>query len=115
MIQTLDRMFAKNSSTARQASIRALMNTRMTGGNVRDHCLKMMGHISTIEVMVSLNVVETCLVENYNDKWIIDSGTTNHVCYSLEWFKQSRPLRKGQRSLKLGNGEYVFVMAVGLV
>ena len=27
------------------------MNTRMTGGNVRDHCLKMMGHISTAEVM----------------------------------------------------------------
>ena len=29
------------------------MNTRMTGGNVRDHCLKMMGHISTAEVMGS--------------------------------------------------------------
>ena len=44
-------MFAKSSSTARQAAIGALMNTRMTGGNVRDHCLKMMGHISTTEVM----------------------------------------------------------------
>ena len=44
-------MFAKSSSTARQAAIGALMNTRMTGGNVRDHCLKMMGHISTAEVM----------------------------------------------------------------
>ena len=75
----------------------------------------MMGHISTIEVMDSLNVVEVCLVEKYNDKWIIDSRATNHVCYSFEWFKQSRPLNKGQKSLKLGNGEYVFVMAVGLV
>ena len=44
-------MFAKSSSTAIQASIGALMNTRMTEGNVRDHCLKMMGHISTAEVM----------------------------------------------------------------
>ena len=44
-------MFAKSSSTARQAAIGALMNTRMAGGNVRDHCLKMMGHISTAEVM----------------------------------------------------------------
>ena len=51
IIQTLDGMFAKSSSTARQAAIGALMNTRMTGGNVRDHCLKMMGHISTAEVM----------------------------------------------------------------
>ena len=65
--------------------------------------------------MGSINVVETCLVENYNDKWIIDSGATNHVCYSLQWFKQSSPLSKGQRSLKLGNGEYVSIMAVGLV
>ena len=33
--------------------------------------------------MGSINVVEACLVENYNDKWIIDSGATKHVCYSL--------------------------------
>ena len=65
--------------------------------------------------MSSINVVEACLVENYNDKWIIDSGVTNHACYSLQWFKQSSPLNKGQRSLKLGNGKYVSVMAVGLV
>ena len=36
-------------------------------------------------------------------------------CYSLEWFKQSRPLSKRQRCLKLGNEEYVSVMEVGLV
>ena len=30
-----------------------------------------------------LNVVKVCLVEIYNDKWIIDSGAINHVCYSL--------------------------------
>ena len=75
----------------------------------------MMGHISSAEVMGSLNVVEACLVENYNDKLIIDSETTNHLCYSLEWFKKSRPLRKRQRSLKLGNREYVSVMVLGQV
>ena len=65
-----------------------------------------MGHISIAEVMGSLNVIKTCLVENYNDKWIIDSRIINHVCYSLEWFKQSRPLRKRQKSLKFENREY---------
>ena len=85
MVQTLDRMFTESGNTARQAAIRALMNTLMTGRNVRDHYLKMMRHISTMKRMGNLNVVEACLVENYNDKWIIDLGITNHVCYSLEF------------------------------
>ena len=91
------------------------MNTCMTERNVLDHYVKMMGHINTTEVISSLHVVESCLVENYNDKWIINLGTTNHVCYSFEWFKQSIPLRKGKRRLKLGNREYVSIMVVGLV
>ena len=70
-------------------------------------------YISTVGKIGSLNVLEACFVENYNDKWIIDSGATNHVCYSLEWFKQSSQLIKGKRSLKLGNRQYVSV--VGLV
>ena len=65
--------------------------------------------------MSDLNVVEACLVENYNDKWIIDSGTTNHVCYSLQRFKQNSCFNKGQKSLTLGNGECVSVMAIGVV
>ena len=59
------------------------MNTRMTRENVRDHCLKMIGHISIAKVMGSLNVVEAYLVEKYNDKWIIDSRATNHVLLLL--------------------------------
>ena len=86
MVQILNRMFVESSSTAKQAIIRALMNTRMTGVNVLDHYLKMMGLINTAEVMGSLNVVKACLVENYNDKWIIDSRATKNICYSFEWF-----------------------------
>ena len=43
----------------------------------------MMGHISIAKVMGSLNVVEACLVEKYNDKSIIDSEATNHVLLLL--------------------------------
>ena len=46
MIQTLDGMFAKSSNVARQAAIRALMNTQMIEGSVRDHYLTMMSHIN---------------------------------------------------------------------
>ena len=65
--------------------------------------------------MGSLNVVEACLVDNYNDKWTIDSEATNHIFYSLQWIKQSSLLSKGQRKLKLGNEDYVSVMVVRLV
>ena len=65
--------------------------------------------------MGDLLVVEACLVENFNDKWIIDSGATNHVCYSLQWFKHSTSIEEGQRYLKLGNVELISVKAIGPV
>ena len=51
MVHTLDGVFAKSNSVARQPAIGALMNTCMTEGSVQDHFLQMMGHINTAEVM----------------------------------------------------------------
>ena len=65
--------------------------------------------------MSDLLVVVVCLVENFNDKWIIDSRATNHVCYSLQWFKHSTSIEEGQRYLKLGNKELISVKAIGPV
>ena len=64
-------------------------------------------YINIIGKIGSLNVLEACLVENYNNKLIINLGAVDHICYSLEWFKQSSLLNKGQRSLKLGNKEFL--------
>ena len=44
-------MFAKSTASKRQAAITDLINTRMTGGHVKDHCLAMISHISRTEVM----------------------------------------------------------------
>ena len=51
MLQTLEGMFAKSSASERQVAITDLINTRMTGGRVKDHCLVMISHISPAEVM----------------------------------------------------------------
>ena len=51
IVQNLNGMFAKSSSTSRQAAIGALMNARMTRESVWGHYLKMTRHISTIEVI----------------------------------------------------------------
>ena len=51
MLQSLEGMFAKSTAFERQAAITNLINTRMTGGRVKDHCLTMISHISRAEVM----------------------------------------------------------------
>ena len=73
MIQTLDEMFAKSSNASRQAAIRALMNTRMTRGSVRDHCLAMMSHINRAEVMgtileeeMKIDIILKSLPDSFN-------------------------------------------------
>ena len=51
MLQTLEGMFAKSTASERQGAITDLINTRITGGRVKDHCLAMISHISRAEVM----------------------------------------------------------------
>ena len=36
--------------------------------------------------------LETCLVEESSDIWVMDSDVTNHVCVSLQGFKETRSL-----------------------
>jgi transposase InsO family protein len=47
------------------------------------------------------------------DSWIVDSGATNHVCYSLRGFQERRRLNKNEINLRLGNGTLVSASAVG--
>ena len=51
MLQTLEGMFAKSTTSERQAATTDLINTCMTGGRVKDHCLAMISHISGAEVI----------------------------------------------------------------
>ena len=51
MLQTSEGMFAKSTASERKAAITDLINTRMTGGRVKDHCLAMISHISQAKVM----------------------------------------------------------------
>ena len=45
--------------------------------------------------------------------WIVDSGATNHVCCSLNGFKERRRLGEGEFSFKWGNGATVSAFSVG--
>ncbi|KAK0580852.1 hypothetical protein LWI29_007090 [Acer saccharum] len=61
----------------------------------------------------NVNYLETCFLADSPDSWIIDSGATNHVCYSLQGFQERRKLSKNEINLRLGNGTLVSASAVG--
>ncbi|KAK1571102.1 hypothetical protein Q3G72_011942 [Acer saccharum] len=54
-------------------------------------------------LMQDVQNAEKILVKG-KDSWIIDSGATNHVCYSLQGFQERRKLSKNEINLRLGNG-----------
>ena len=60
-----------------------------------------------------LLVLEDCLVEDSNNLWVIDSGTTNHVCFSKQGFAETTSLQNRNFSLRTGEGNRVLVEAVG--
>ncbi|KAL0561491.1 hypothetical protein IC582_001919 [Cucumis melo] len=60
-----------------------------------------------------LLVLETCLVENDDSAWIIDSGATNHVCSSFQGISSWRQLETGEMTMRVGTGHVVSAIAVG--
>ena len=63
--------------------------------------------------MSQLFVIETCFVARDTTNWCIDSGATDHVCNTLQGFKQTRLLSEGEVYLHLGSDAKVAAEAVG--
>ena len=58
------------------------------------------------------------IIESYNlnvptNTWWFDSGSMVHVTNSIQGFLKIRKLERNQRTLKMGNGQELFVEAVG--
>ena len=62
-----------------------------------------------------LLVLEANLVEVDSQSWIIDSGSTNHICSSFQMLSSSRELVDGECSMVVRNGADVSAVAVGAV
>ena len=58
-------------------------------------------------------ILKHVFLTDSTDSWIVDSGATNHVCYSLWGFLERRMLNKNVINLCLGNGALVSASAVG--
>ena len=58
-------------------------------------------------------VVETCLAVLSTSIWCVDTGTTDHVCISLQGFQETRKLSDGEITISLRDATKVVVVAVG--
>ncbi|KAA0026286.1 gag/pol protein [Cucumis melo var. makuwa] len=58
-----------------------------------------------------LLVLKTCLVENDDSAWIIDSGATNHVCSSFQGISSWWQLEIGEITMQVGTGHVVSAIA----
>ena len=54
-------------------------------------------------------------MEESKDTWVIDSGATNHVCVSLQGFRETKSLLDMSFMLRTGDDNLVLAEAVGEV
>ena len=62
--------------------------------------------------MHSIHVIELNYVDISDDSWIVDSGATNHICFSLQMLTKARKLKHKEFTLGVGNRESVSTKAV---
>ena len=65
--------------------------------------------------MIESHVIEVCFLMDTSNMWCIDSGATNHICNTLQGFRQTRKCSDGEIKLTLGSSATVSAVAVGVV
>ena len=65
--------------------------------------------------MIESLMIEVSYLTDTSTTWCIDSGATNHICNSLQGFRQTSKCSDGQVKLTLGSGATVSAVAVGVV
>ena len=57
-------------------------------------------------------VIETNLTISSSSSWVLDSGSSTHLCTSIQDLEKVRGLREGEITLRVGNGARVAVVAI---
>ena len=55
------------------------------------------------------------MVEQDKLSWIVDSGSTNHVCSCLQMLESTKQLEQGEMTIRVGSGALVSAKACGTV
>jgi hypothetical protein len=82
-------------------------------GHYQKNYIKFLKHINKQGDDHVIFVNESLFLSYLKYTWWIDSGVTIHVANSLQGFHARRPLRRGERSIRLANGVEAEVEAIG--
>ena len=64
--------------------------------------------------MIESHVIEVSYLTDISNTWCIDSGSTNHICNTLQGFRQTRQCSDGEIKLTLGSSATVSTVAVAV-
>ena len=57
-------------------------------------------------------IIESNLTVSFASSWVLDSGSSAHLCTSMQGLEDSRRLRDGDMILHIGNGARVAAVAM---
>lgn len=60
-------------------------------------------------------MLEANIVENDLSSWMIDSGSTNHICSSIQMLECPKQLEQEVMTMRVGNGALFLAKAYGIV
>ena len=104
----------KNTKTSKRKTPKGTCFHCGVDGHWKRNCPKYLADLKEKKKgKFDLLVLEACLVEDNSSSWIVDSGTTNHVCFSLPILSSTRKLADGEVTMRVGSGQIVSAAAVG--
>lgn len=84
-----------------------------THGHIQKDCAKFREWLEKKGISYNYVMYESFLTDVPSNTWWVDTGSMIHITNSLQGFHLRRTLRKGERTIRNGNGENVQVEAVG--
>lgn len=81
-------------------------------GHVQKDCPKFREWLEKKGMSFNYVTYESFLIDVPSNTWWLDTGAMVHITNSLEGFFSKKTLQKGERTIKVGNGESIQVEAV---
>ena len=83
-------------------------------GHWKMNCPNYLAQKKNLGIIESL-IIKVSFIEGTSNFWCVDSGTTNHICNTLQGFLKTRKPSDGKVTLHLSLEVRVAAMSIGVV